>query len=708
MNNQGLLGRPGASRRRTALAFLLFCAAGLLGNAFTFQLILNVDFVFGSIFVLLAVAHLKPPLAVACGVLAASSTYLLWHHPWAVLIFSTEILFVALGNRRKPGNLLLLDALFWLALGLPMVWCCYHLGLGMSKPMTLMMALKQAVNGIFNALLATLLLQAGGFLGSWWGRRPFSRPLRELSLAAMAAVGLLPAFGYLAHSVHSQVQELEAVAVHNVHSGGASARAILQEWLASPRVSPDLPEATSAQLRLLLQDRLGSLTLLDPGGRVRFASAGQALGSTVSPREGQLRPLAEGVRQWLPLPKRGTAVLQRWQLSEYLTELTLGPDGSWTLVAAAPAAPVFTAMTRITLQHLLAFLVAVLITLPVSQLLTFGLTRTLGQLERASNEIPRKLATGASPNWPSSRIQELQSLINNFRAMSAALGHSIRALTQANRGLEQRVSSRTQENDAINRQLEELNHSLAQRVQEAVAELRQKDQVMFQQSRHAAMGEMVGNIAHQWRQPLSALSLVLFNLEEAGRAGELGPEALEQATLEGNRLIQKMSTTIQDFRNFFKTDKHQAAFPVLCQARETVALVTASFKKDRTCIRLENDGELLVLGVANEYSQVLLNLLSNARDAIVGQGQPGLITIRFGQGATEGFLTVTDTGGGIPEAILEKLYDPYFTTKPQGTGVGLYMSKMIVERSLHGRLEARNVPGGAEFSILTPLVVTHA
>lgn len=264
------------------------------------------------------------------------------------------------------------------------------------------------------------------------------------------------------------------------------------------------------------------------------------------------------------------------------------------------------------------------------------------------------------------------------------------------------------EREQARRELGELNRSLEERVEQAVAELRDKDQLLIAQNRHAAMGEMIGNIAHQWRQPLNTLGLVLADLKDASHYGELDAAGLDRAVDEGTRLIQRMSTTITDFRNFFRPAKEKVTFSALAQVRETLALLEASFKNTGIVIDIDAPTEVSLLGPPNEYGQVLMNLFTNARQAIQGAGvAEGRMTIRVCERDGLGCLTVLDNGGGIPESTLLRLWEPYFTTKEGGTGLGLYMSKQIVERSLGGRLEARNAAGGAEFTVWTPLSATR-
>ncbi|WP_262967160.1 PAS domain S-box protein [Methylobacter psychrophilus] len=249
-----------------------------------------------------------------------------------------------------------------------------------------------------------------------------------------------------------------------------------------------------------------------------------------------------------------------------------------------------------------------------------------------------------------------------------------------------------------------LNETLAQRVQEETEKNRQQEHLLIQQSRMAAMGEMIGNIAHQWRQPLNALTLVLANIEDAAKYQELTPEYLEQQTRSGERLIQKMSTTIDDFRHFFRPQKQMEAFSVAAAIEEALSLASVSLCNNNIELCLDMGDDIRIVGFANEFSQVLLNLLVNAKEAILARHpQGGVVTLRLSHDATHATLVVTDNGGGIPAAAMAHIFEPYFSTKELGTGIGLYMSKMIIETSMHGTIRVRNVDAGAEFSLSCPL-----
>src|SRR5208283_3032810 len=255
-------------------------------------------------------------------------------------------------------------------------------------------------------------------------------------------------------------------------------------------------------------------------------------------------------------------------------------------------------------------------------------------------------------------------------------------------------------------QLEELNATLEQRVQEEIASRQEKEQLLFQQSRMAAMGEMIGAIAHQWRQPLNVTGLIIQNLQMAYEYGELDKERFRSAVGTAMWQINFMSKTIDDFRNFFKPSKGKEIFEVRKVVDETISLVNAQLQNNYIDVEITADKEGLVIdGYPNEFKHVLLNLINNAKDAILAREAKencrSKITITISEKAEKVILKIRDTGGGIPEGIMNKIFDPYFSTKEAGagTGIGLYISKTMIERNMGGRLTARNWKEGAEFRI---------
>jgi PAS domain S-box-containing protein len=236
----------------------------------------------------------------------------------------------------------------------------------------------------------------------------------------------------------------------------------------------------------------------------------------------------------------------------------------------------------------------------------------------------------------------------------------------------------------------------------AVEALREKEQLLIQQSRQAAMGEMIGNIAHQWRQPLNALGLIIQQTVLFYDLGELSSEVLNKNASQSRELIKHMSQTIDDFRNYFRPDKEKVQFNLSESIADTLSLINASFKNQDIDIELIVKNDSVIYGYRNEYAQVLLNILNNARDVLTERGTVDpRVTITIGSDGGRAIVTIADNAGGISEEIMDKIFDPYFTTKgPQlGTGLGLFMSKSIIEKNMGGRLSVCNIAHGAEFRI---------
>ncbi len=285
-----------------------------------------------------------------------------------------------------------------------------------------------------------------------------------------------------------------------------------------------------------------------------------------------------------------------------------------------------------------------------------------------------------------------------YNELSQANGELVTARNE----LEQRVAERT-------RELRELNLGLEERVATELRKNREKDHILMQQSRLASMGEMVHNIAHQWRQPLNALGLVISNLQADFVDGVATPETLDQDVTTARRLIKGMTTTIDEFRDFFRPDREKIDFDVADAVREALSIVGASMKNNRIELQCELEDGLLVSGHPNQYAQAVLNVMVNAKEAMSGhQVKDGRIRLKLVRAGNNAELTVDDDGGGIPEDILPKIFDPYYTTKDQGSGIGLYMVKTIIEKGMGGRVEAVNAEKGARFVFSVPLLDLQA
>ncbi|HIP29502.1 MAG TPA: ATP-binding protein [Sulfurospirillum arcachonense] len=250
--------------------------------------------------------------------------------------------------------------------------------------------------------------------------------------------------------------------------------------------------------------------------------------------------------------------------------------------------------------------------------------------------------------------------------------------------------------DAKTKELQDLNSALEDKIALEVEQSRQKDQIMFRQSRLAAMGEMVGNIAHQWRQPLNAIVLIIQSFQMKQMLGKLDDKFIDSQVDEGIKLATSMSRTIDDFRNFFKPNKIEENFSAKRTIQESIDLVQHYYEKQDIKMNLICEEDFETLGYPNEFSQVMMNLFSNSKDVLQdreNQERNIEIIVKLESESKRGEILVIDNGGGVPVEVIDRMFDPYFTTKHQssGTGIGLYMSKEIIEKQMHGSIEVENI-----------------
>jgi len=275
--------------------------------------------------------------------------------------------------------------------------------------------------------------------------------------------------------------------------------------------------------------------------------------------------------------------------------------------------------------------------------------------------------------------------------------------------LEEKVSE-LEEALTLRKQAEEqllsLNAELEQRVAREVEKNQEKDRIMAHQARLAAMGEMLRNIAHQWRQPLNNISLIVQNLQIEFEDGVLTAASCSEYVQECIKFVTYMSSTIDNFRAFYQPDCGRQLFDLYHTVTEAISLVREELESHAISITLVEECDSVINGYKKEFSQALLNIIQNAKEAILSRQPPlPFVEIVCSQNEGSALVTVRDNGGGIPSELIDKIFDPYFTTKfmSQGTGVGLYMSKMIIEKHMGGRLSVTNNAAGAEVTIELPL-----
>lgn len=259
-------------------------------------------------------------------------------------------------------------------------------------------------------------------------------------------------------------------------------------------------------------------------------------------------------------------------------------------------------------------------------------------------------------------------------------------------------------------ELQELNKNLQIRVEKEIKEklkkereANEKERILVHQSKLASMGEMIGNIAHQWRQPLTELSSILINMELFFEKGKLTKHKLNEKIKDANMQINFMSKTIDDFRNFFSSGKQKEMLDISIPILKVKKLMSVSLKNNDIELDIRMKDSFHIFAYPNEMTQALLNLVSNAKDILIERKiKNAKIEISTYTSNFSNILEVKDNAGGIKVEPVEKIFEPYFSTKhaTSGTGIGLYMTKIIVEKNNAAKIFVNNSDKGAVFKIV--------
>jgi len=267
-----------------------------------------------------------------------------------------------------------------------------------------------------------------------------------------------------------------------------------------------------------------------------------------------------------------------------------------------------------------------------------------------------------------------------------------------NKKLEKQVAEKTLE-------LREMNETLETKVQDKIEELIRKDKILSVQSKQAVMGEMISMIAHQWRQPLSTITLQISNLQFKTLLGtKVEGKEFDETLVEISDSIMYLSQTIDDFQTYFHPAKDLEEIEINRLLKRAINFALPRVKEHGIDIVLQSSDKIYIKTYINELIQVVLNIINNAIDALnkkQGEGLAVHISVENTNGKI--LIHIQDNASGISEDDLPHIFEPYFSTKGKnGTGLGLYMSKMIMEKQFDGDITARNTDNGATFTIELP------
>jgi len=255
----------------------------------------------------------------------------------------------------------------------------------------------------------------------------------------------------------------------------------------------------------------------------------------------------------------------------------------------------------------------------------------------------------------------------------------------------------------LHEKIKRLNENLEESIRIEVQKNREKDKVMLSQSRLAQMGEMISMIAHQWRQPLNSLSLLNQTVLLKYDRDKLNQESMEFFRVHSKKQIQEMSKTIDDFKNFFKPEKVKKEFLINDMMYDLLDIIKPIFVSNNIHISVDIENKYFIEGYQNELGQAILNILNNSKDALIEnniENRSVIITIK--ELDKKIYIVISDNAQGVPLEIIDHIFDPYFSTKDekQGTGLGLYMTKMIIEEHMSGEVKVENGKHGAIFTVI--------
>jgi signal transduction histidine kinase len=254
-------------------------------------------------------------------------------------------------------------------------------------------------------------------------------------------------------------------------------------------------------------------------------------------------------------------------------------------------------------------------------------------------------------------------------------------------------------------ELDALNQSLEERIALQLKLAKTNQKRFEQQAKMAAMGEMMDAVAHQWKQPLNALSMMSDMLVDDFKNKLVDKSYIDELSHDTQFQIEHMVNTLTEFRNFFRPKETKESFGIKRCLSSVLILINDEFIKNNINIHITSEKEVLIYGIENEFKHLILNIVNNAKDAfnerdIVIRD----IYIEFTKNDENIILNITDTAGGIPKDVIDDIFKPEVTTKEEGkgTGIGLYMSTQIAQK-LGGILSVKNVENGASFTLEIPL-----
>ncbi|WP_072680533.1 sensor histidine kinase [Arcobacter sp. LA11] len=301
-----------------------------------------------------------------------------------------------------------------------------------------------------------------------------------------------------------------------------------------------------------------------------------------------------------------------------------------------------------------------------------------------------------------SQVKLIKSALKNDYKLIEEATNTLHELKEGRFGKRLTSDASSEELNTLKNVMNEMIDNLENKIQEEITNRSNQEKLLVQQSKLAAMGNMLGNIAHQWRQPISEINAILMEVEAIARFDTLKTDFLLKSISSCSDVTEHMSSTISDFQNFFQPSKEKEYFNVHEVCLSAISIINASLKFHNIELKFNINENCEVYGYPREFAHAILNILSNSKDVLVErkiENPKIILSIKTGKQFT--IIRIEDNAGGIKEENIDKIFEPYFTTKhaTQGTGIGLYMTKMIIENNMNGFVNVENSQEGALFTI---------